>query len=194
MKNDDKDLIDMIYRRNQAQKILADNEYNYEKGLKSNYSDEEIERAQNESKVAKESINNLYNKRIFPYTNSILYVIYYVVSLAILPLVYNEYDYIIPFIFYLLLIVIVFVSRIIEKKCRKNIKKEIYIINCLINFSDQTGIFCYLLTSIGYLVKWFSLPLFYGTYLIMWSIFIIAMIFIVIKPCIIRKKYGTEML
>lgn len=67
MKNDDKDLIDMIYRRNQAQKILADNEYNYEKGLKSNYSDEEIERAQNESKVAKESINNLYNKRIFPY-------------------------------------------------------------------------------------------------------------------------------
>lgn len=39
MKNDDKDLIDMIYRRNQAQKILADNEYNYEKGLKSNYSD-----------------------------------------------------------------------------------------------------------------------------------------------------------
>lgn len=40
MKNDDKDLIDMIYRRNQAQKILADNEYNYEKRLKSNHSEQ----------------------------------------------------------------------------------------------------------------------------------------------------------
>lgn len=158
-------------------------------GEKCKYSEEQILEAQKEK--TKEQINFVYENKIFPSINSIIYLIYYVTTLIVLPILFvgkikdAVYGAVIG---YVLLISIVLVIKKVENKIKKDITKEYYLIDCLEKFSSETSIYTYLLTSIGYMLVILDSFSFYFIYLIMVFIFLIVFYYDVIKPIIKKRK------
>ena len=103
-------------------------------------------------------------------------------SLIVLPVVYCGNTIIPALIFFGLLLVATLISRAVEKRYRANMSKESRIIKQLIVFSDRSAMFCYMLTSIGYLASMMTFVLFWVIYALMLFLFLISIIYDVIKP------------
>ncbi len=177
---DDIKLKELFQQRERERQILRENEETYLKCEQSKYSNEQIEQAQEET--AKKQINDLYFGKVFPYTNAVMYFIYYLASLVLLPFVYYGNMIIPSIIAWSLLLVMTIVSRAIERKIRADIVKESKYIKILIRFSDQTAMFCYILTSLGYLTSIMTSIIFWGVYLFMILLFLISIVYAVVKP------------
>ncbi len=183
---DDKKLIELEQQRERDKQILQDNMNANDNWELSKYSSEQVERAQEQS--AKKAINELYNGKVLPYTNAIVYLVYYVASLIVLPFVFCNNTKIPALVFWGILVVGAGILALIEKWCRRSITKESQAIKDLIRFEDHTSMFCCMLTSIGYLVSMMTLPVFWFIYAIMVFLFVVNIIFDVIVPIINRIR------
>ncbi len=185
------DIKELEQQRERARVILENNEEKFENNSISDYSNEQVEEAQKQS--AKNKINNLYSKKIIPYTNACAYLLYYVVSLITLPFVLVGNSLIPALISFGALFVLWFISKQVEKKIRKKMALTCFFIERLIDFSDETAIFCYIASSVGYWIALedFSSCLFWIIYGVLVFIFFLCMIHIVIIPLIKEKCKHT---
>ena len=180
---DDENLLKLEQERIRDKSIIESNENAYEENKTCAYTEEQIVKAQEEN--AKHLINELYEEKIFPYTNAVLYLIYYVLTLILMPMIYMGHVLITAVLAYFLLLVVVIIIKIVEKAQRKNIKKEHPYLDCLVKFSNGTGTINYIMVSIGYMLTLMTKWYFWIIYVALVLFFLISIYFYVIKP--VRK-------
>ena len=168
--------------------ILENNQTTYLKDEKCQYTSEQVEKAQ--KKEAHNKINDLYDNKVLNYTNVIAYMIYYVVSLLVLPFVYVGFYWIPIIVALFALIATIFVLVIVERKIRSDIDKKYEWIKYLNTFSNDSSVISYCLTSIGYVVSVFSKVVFIFVYLSMIVLFFVCLIKDIITPC--KKRRCTQ--
>ena len=147
------------------------------------YSEEQMLAAQEQ--LAKKNINKLYSDKVFPTNNLVLYFVYYVFSLIIIPLLYvneNEYKVWVGVGAWGLLIVIFVVIKYTEKLYQKDMRKQYKSMEYLNDFSNDTSVFCCLLTSFGYFAEFLGIFEFVCIYSAMLVVFLIAFYYRIIKP------------
>ena len=106
-------------------RVLEDVKESNEKGVPSSYSEEQILKAQEQH--AKKEINRLYDEKINPNSNGIIYFVYCVFNLFILPfLFFNEGKYkgIVAIGAWALLFIVVIVNKLVEIKYQKEMHKD----------------------------------------------------------------------
>lgn len=165
------------------QAVVESMQQSNENGTPYEYTEEQMLDAQKQP--AKAAINNLYNNKIFPVNNGILYLFYYIFSLIIVPLLYfNEdaYKTIVGVGAWLLLVIILLVINFTEKYFQKNMSKQHKCIEYINNFANDTSVCCYLLTSLGYFSSFLNLSAFGLIYGAMLFIFLIALYYKILKP------------
>lgn len=185
MQDDDK-LKELENQKKRDNEVIKENEQSFKEGRSSRFTNEQTENALNQT--AKNEINELYYGRVFPYTNAVVYFIYYIVSLVTLPFVYLGKVKILAVVFWVILVAALIISRIIEKRVRSNIEKENECIKRLLGFADQTSMFSYLLTSLGYMVAMLSNIGFWFIFAIMVVVFFIGFYYEILKP-MFKKRY-----
>ena len=117
--------------------------------------------------------------------NNILFVVYYILSLITLPLIYLNQDVlnkIVAILGYLALILIVAVIKIIDKFIRNKKFRKTHWMRCLEKFTQDTSIFTYSLTSIGYMLVIMDKLYFWFIYIIMCLILVVAVYYDIVKP------------
>lgn len=180
MFKDDEKLIALEHNKKRDDEIMRKNAEEFSKFRKSTIPSDLTEKAQEQK--SKKEINYIYDTRIFPYTNAICYMLYYVGGLIVLPFVYKGI-YVIAALFALIsLFGIVIISFLVERTVRSDLSADHVWIKRILRFSDQTSLFCNVLTSIGYVTSYLSSSWFWFFYIAMVLIFIILFYFNVLKP------------
>ena len=181
MKEKEYNYNELVQNRMRDEMVLRDVKLANEKFSVSKYSEEQILKAQEEK--GKKEINELYYTEVFPLTNNILYFIYYIFSLSIIPIMYFIKDnaYLVAIMGYLLLVVLVVCTKIIDKNVRTKKFKRKKWMNALEQFSIDTFMFSYLLSSISYMLVFIDKKIFLLFYIVMWFVFIFALYYDVIK-------------
>ena len=181
-----KNIIDESSVNKYANRKIDEKESKYKESeqrrIRDNMILENVKKANEEEKKA---INALYYESVFPLINNILFVVYSILSLIILPLVYLNKELgnkIVAGLGYLALIIIVVVIKIIEKFIRNKKFRKTHWMRCLEKFTLDTSIFTYFLTSIGYMFVIMDKLYFGFIYLIMCLIFAVAAYYDVVKP------------
>ena len=144
------------------------------------YSEEQMLKAQEQP--AKREINELYNNKITPTYNGILYIVFYVFSLIIIPLLYVNQDKFkmgIAFVACGLFCVIAIAIRLAEKKFQEDMHRESKLVTKINKFSNETSVFCYMLTAFGYTIEF--LPPFYFWF-IYGALSVVTIGFLLVKP------------
>lgn len=90
MKNIDKTEYGQLQQKKmREQMILESMQKSNENGTSYEYTEDQMLQAQ--AQPAKEEMNEFYNNKIFPTNNGVLYLVYYIFSLIIIPFLYfNE--------------------------------------------------------------------------------------------------------
>lgn len=93
MKNIDKTEYGQLQQKKmREQMILESMQKSNENGTSYEYTEDQMLQAQ--AQPAKEEMNEFYNNKIFPTNNGVLYLVYYIFSLIIIPFLYfNEEAY-----------------------------------------------------------------------------------------------------
>lgn len=181
---------DLKQQKMRDSNILEDMKKSNQKGIRSNYSEEQILKAQEQQ--AKKEINLLYEEKINPSTNGIIYFIYYIFTLIALPvLFYNESKYkgIVAIGAWLLLFIVVVVNKRVEKKYQKEMHKDIRCAKYFNKFSNDTCVLNYLLSSLGYMLAFFDVFSFLFIYAAMVFVFFVALLFDIIKPFWVQLRW-----
>lgn len=165
------------------QTILESMQKSNENGTPYEYTEEQMLNAQ--AQPAKEEINELFSDKIFPANNGVLYLVYYIFSLIIIPLLYineEEYKFKVGIGAWMLLIVMLIVLKCTEKLYQREMRKQYKAIECINNFANDTSICCYILTSLGYFAGFLGAWKFAIIYGAMLFAFIIGFYYKIIKP------------
>lgn len=165
------------------QTILESMQKSNENGTPYEYTEEQMLNAQEQP--AKEEINKLFSDKIFPANNGVLYLVYYIFSLIIIPLLYineEEYKSKVGIGAWMLLIVMLIVLKCTEKLYQREMGKQYKVIECINNFANDTSIYCYILTSLGYFAGFLGAWEFAIIYGAMLFVFIIGFYYKIIKP------------
>lgn len=151
------------------------------------YSEEQILAAQQQT--AKKKINHLYNELIFPITNNILYLIYSLATLIILPFIYAggesgaELGAVAA---YFLVFSVAIVLAAVEKYVKNRPEGIEKWPKSFQNFSNNTFALNYMLTSIGYMLAILEGYVFWYMYTALCLLFLAALYFDFIKPFLIK--------
>lgn len=184
MKNIDKTEYGQLQQKKmREQMILESMQKSNENGTSYEYTEDQMLQAQ--AQPAKEEMNEFYNNKIFPTNNGVLYLVYDIFSLIIIPFLYfNEeaYKLGIGVGAWILLIVILIVIKSTDEMYKRDMRKQYKSIECINNFANDTSLFCYMLTSFGYFGGFLCVGLFLFIYIVMLIIFLISLYYKVIKP------------
>lgn len=151
------------------------------------YSEEQILAAQQQN--AKNKINNLYNELIFPITNNILYLIYSLATLIIMPFIYAggesgaELGAVAA---YFLVFSVAIVLAAVEKYVKNRPEGKEKWPKGFQNFSNNTFALNYMLTSIGYMLAIIEGYVFWYMYIALCLLFLAALYFDFIKPFLVK--------
>lgn len=189
----------MQYREVEQQKLREENvlkalQQANEKGENCSYSEEQILEAQYQS--GKEQINHIYNELINPVSNNIIYIIYVLTTLILMPILYlnnTEGVKVAAVIAYILVLVVLIIVQVIERSVKKDTEKNREWITYLNKFSNDTFVFGYILTSLGYIMVILDSGKFWYIYIAMISVFSIAIFFDLAKPLAINlwRHFGN---
>lgn len=173
--------------------IIKSSEESFENNVKCKYSEEQVLVARDGK--AKKDGNELYYENIFPLMNSIIYMVYYIASIIILPLIYfrgSKSEIIIAIIAFFLLVFVYVVIWCIDRCVNTKKWKTKKWMQYLEQFSNNTSTFTYLMTSIGYMTAYLNTCLFIFFYIIMILIFVIAVWNVVLKQLLIDYKFQRD--
>lgn len=162
------------------------------------FTEEQILEAQKEN--GKKQINTVYQEVIHPITNSILYMLYNLSTLIILPIlyVYDTDGAIIVAVFaYLLLFISYLVLKTVENNVKRDLDKARPWSAYINKFSIDTYMFSYLLTSFGYLLAFVKKFIFWYVYICICICFGIVIYFDILKPVLrwiksMAKRTNTQ--
>lgn len=164
-------------------------------GEKCKYSEEQILEAQ--CQLGKEQMNYIYKELINPISNILIYFIYILVTLILMPILYvNTVGGVkaAAVIAYVLMLVVYIIMRVIESSVKKDTEKNRGWIKYFNKFSNDTYPFGYILTSLGYLMVVLDSGVFWYTYTGMIVVFSVAIFFDLVRPLVIylRQHYGNR--
>ena len=143
----------MQYSEAEQQKLREENvlkalKQANEKGENCSYSEEQILEAQYHS--GKKQVNHIYKEVINPISNNIIYIIYVLATLILMPILYLNYTEVakVPVIVaYILMAVVSIIISVIERRVKKDTEKNREWINYINTFSNDTFAFSYIVPS-----------------------------------------------
>lgn len=178
---------ELLQQRMREKNILKSLEESNKNDEMCSYSEEQILEAQ--KCKAQHQINELYDQKIFPTINTIIYCVYYISNLVILPMLYIKEDIAyVAVIAYFLILIILIVIYMVEKRIHKKMEIKSKFLVFLQKFVDDTSIFVYLLTSIGYMLIFMKKYIFLFIYISMLILSIIMFYADVIKTMVNDKN------
>lgn len=157
-------------------------------GEKCKYSEEQILVAQ--CQLGKKQTNYIYNELINPISNILIYFIYILATLILMPILYvnNVGAKAVAIIAYILMLVVLIIMRVVERSVKKDIEKNRGWIKYFNKFSNDTYAFGYILTSLGYLMVILDAGVFWYTYMGMIVAFSVAIFFDLLRPFVIYLR------
>lgn len=168
-----------------------------ERGENCKYSEEQILEAQHQ--LGKEKLCEIFSKVIDPITSALLYLIYTVAALIIIPVSYccgKESAKPVAVIAFVLLVAIPTVMCLVERSVKNNTEKNRTWAEHLIHFSNETYALGYIITAIGYLsaVAVTEPILFWCIYGAMTALFLFCIFMGLLKPLTInlRQRFGSR--
>ena len=190
----------MQYKEIEQQKlreesILKSLQQANECGENCKYSEEQILEAQ--CQLGKERINHIYNELINPISNILIYFIYILATLILMPILYvNSMDgaKTAAVTAYVLMVVMLIIIRVIESSVKKDTEKNREWIKYFNKFSNDTYAFGYILTSLGYLMVILDSGVFWYVYVAMIVVFSTAIFWDLVRPLVInlRQHFGNR--
>ena len=190
----------MQYSEAEQQKLREENvlkalKQANEKGENCSYSEEQILEAQYHS--GKKQVNHIYKELINPISNNIIYIIYVLATLILMPILYLNYTEVakVPVIVaYILMAVVSIIISVIERRVKKDTEKNREWINYINTFSNDTFAFSYIVTSLGYIMVILDAGIFWFVYIIMIVVYSIAIFFDLAKPLAINiwQHFGNR--
>ncbi len=177
------------------ERVLKSLQQANERDVKCKYSEEQILEAQ--CQLGKEQINDIYNGLINPTSNALIYFIYILATLVLMPILYlnNERGTITAAVTaYVLMLVMFIIIQAIESSFKKDTEKNREWIKYFNKFSNDTYAFGYILTSLGYLMIILDTVMFWCIYLVMIAVFFVAIFFDLVRPLVInlRQHFGNR--
>lgn len=137
-------------RKLREERILKSLERANECGEKCKYSEEQILEAQ--CQLGKKQINEIYDGLINPISNSLIYFIYTLATLVLMPILFVNSAIAVKaaaITAYVLIFVVLIIMRVVERSVKKNIEKSREWIQYFVKFSNDTYVPGYILTSLG---------------------------------------------
>lgn len=185
---------DMVQQKLREESVLKAIQQANECGENCKYSEEQIIEAQKQ--LGKRQLNQIYNELIHPISNAILYPIYTLATLVLMPIVYvydTKVTIVAAITAFILILVFLIVFNIVENSVKKDMGKNREWMKYLNKFVNDTYGVGYILTSIGYLTGMLDSEIFWYLYTGIVVMFIIAIYFDLIKPLVIslRKHFKT---
>lgn len=197
----------MQYKDIKQQKLREENILNSlqqanECGEKCKYSEEQILEAQ--CQLGKKQINHIYDKLINPDSNVLIYFVYTVVTLILMPILYvnntggdkTAVDIAVAAVACAIILVMLIIVQVIESSAKKDTEKNRRWIKNFNKFSNDTYVFGYTLTSLGYIMVILDFGLFWYIYVSMIVVFFVAIFFDLVRPLVIylRQHFGNRKL
>lgn len=169
-------------RKIRDESILKSLERTYENGKNCPYSEEQILEAQQQ--LGQSQVNDIYTRLIHPAVNSMLFTLYILANLIIMPIVYvNDVDGVKVgcLIAYLLMILILIIVNRVQTAIKNNTEKRVWM-ERFEEFSNHTYIISYLMTSMSYFMVVMNWVFFGAFYIIMVVIILISVYYVFVKP------------
>ena len=163
--------------------IMKDIEKSYKEGKICKYTEEQALCAQEGN--GRRAINTLYYEGAFSVVYNILHMVYFVLTLVVLPMIYlnrESLSKIEPILGSFALIIVLAAICITDKLVHNNKFRRASWMHRLNQFTIDTSIFTYVLSSLGYMSIIMGKFGFWCIYIMMCLIFIISVYFDVIKP------------
>ena len=176
-------------QRLREESVLKSLQQANECGEKCKYSEEQILEAQ--CQLGKVQINYIYNELINPISNILIYFIYILATLILMPILYvnNVWGAIAAAVIaYVLMLVMLIIMRVMGSSIKKDTEKNRRWIKYFNKFSNDTYAFGYILTSLGYLMVILNSGVFWYIYVGMIVVFSVAIFFDLVKPLVIYLR------
>lgn len=151
------------------------------------YSEEQVLEAQ--CQIGKEQMNYIYNELINPITNILTYFVYVLATLVLMPILYVNNTRGVEtagVTAYVLILVMLIIMQAIESSVKKDTEKNRGWIKYFNKFSNDTYVFGYILTSLGYLMVMLDTVVFWYIYAAMMVVFSVTIFFDLVKPLVIN--------
>ncbi len=132
--------------------------------------------------------NEVINKKVYPHTNAILFILFFTITLVTLPFLYWKHDIVVARIFLVLMFVAVVIGKRVASSYKKSPDKESFILDCLVSFSDKASIFAYLLAAFGYMYDMVEKCVFIFVFLVFLLAYLIFLFLYVIAPIFNRRN------
>ena len=200
MTNSEQGRFKVQYKEIKQQKLREENvlkslQQANECGEKCKYSEEQILEAQ--CQLGEEQINYICNELISPISNILIYFIYILATLILMPILYVnnvEGAKAAGVIAYVLMLVMLIIMRVIESSVKKDTEKNRGWTKYFNKFSNDTYALGYILTSLGYLMVILDSGVFWYIYVGMIVVFSAAIFFDLVRPLVIylRQHFGNR--
>lgn len=166
-----------------------------ERGENCKYSEEQILEAQHQ--LGKEKLWEIFSKVIDPITSALLYLIYTVAALIIIPVSYccgKESAKPVAVIAVVLLLASLIVICLVKRSVKNNTEKNRKWAEHLIHFSNETYALGYIITAVGYILAVTEPIMFWCIYGAMTALFLFCIFRGLLKPLTInlRQRFGSR--
>lgn len=166
-----------------------------ERGENCKYSEEQILEAQHQ--LGKEKLCEIFSKVIDPITSALLYLIYTVAALIIIPVSYccgKESAKPVAVIAVVLLLASLIVICLVKRSVKNNTEKNRKWAEHLIHFSNETYALGYIVTTFGYLSVITHYIIFWYIYWALTVAFLVAAFYDLFKPFVtyLRQHFGSR--
>lgn len=177
---------EILQQKLREESVLKNLQQANECGKNCKYSEEQILEAQYQ--LGKMQINYIHNELINPVSNSLIYLVYILATLILMPILYVnnvEGANVAAIIAYVLMLVMLIIMWVVESSVKKDTEKNREWIKYFNKFSNDTYAFGYILTSLGYLMVILDSVVFWYIYVVMIVVFSIAIFFDLVRPLVI---------
>ena len=167
------------------EEILKSLQHANEEGRTCKYSEEQIIKAQRQS--GRKKINAIYTEEINPVANDLMYFVYIMTELVLMPILYlnkTRGSIIAALIAYLLFFVILIIMQVTENSIKKDTEKNREWIKYFRKFANDTYVLGYILPSLGYLLVVLDSIRFWYIYAAMIIVFSCAIFFDIVIPLV----------
>lgn len=165
-----------------------------ESGKNCSYSEEQILEAQRQS--GKMQVNYIYSELINPVSNGIINIAYILTTLILMPILYSnkEGSRVAAVTAYVLLFIVLIVLRVVERSVKKDTEKQRKWIIYINKFSNDTFVFGYIATSLGYLMVILDFEWFWFIYVLIVLFFLSAIFRDFVEPFLVylRQHFGNR--
>lgn len=176
----DEKLKELEAKKENDNRIIKENEDAYSAGKKPPHSDEQMERAMEKS--SSKEINAFYKDVVNPAISGGFYILYLLMTFVLLPFTRYSNSLCLAVGGYLFFIAGIVLAILLEKLLRKWFNDNKKIFDCLSTFANDTAVFNFGLSALGYVLSKADSLTFWLIYFAMLLIIAIAALFDILIP------------